>query len=75
MLGMEANAQVRHSRDTAERGRPQAGRGACQRSRVCACVPARCRSQVVLAAAYAPLLVNDNARPWPTNLIVFDNRR
>lgn len=31
--------------------------------------------QVVLAAAYAPLLVNDNARPWPTNLIVFDSHR
>lgn len=30
---------------------------------------------MVVAAAYAPLLVNDNARPWLTNLIVFDNHR
>lgn len=32
-------------------------------------------SEVVLAAAYAPLFVNANSRPWPTNLIVFDNHR
>jgi alpha-N-arabinofuranosidase len=29
----------------------------------------------VLAAAYAPLLVNAAAVPWPTNLVVFDNSR
>ena len=29
----------------------------------------------ILGASYAPLLVNDHARPWPTNLVVFDNRR
>ena len=32
-------------------------------------------SHIVLAPAYAPLFVNTNARPWPTNLIVFDNQR
>ena len=30
---------------------------------------------VVLAGAYAPLLVNANAVPWPTNMIVFDSHR
>ena len=29
----------------------------------------------VLAGAYAPLMVNANARPWPTNMLVFDNHR
>ncbi|KAL4458046.1 hypothetical protein ABPG75_012911 [Micractinium tetrahymenae] len=32
-------------------------------------------SRAVLAGAYAPLFVNANARPWPTNMIVFDNSR
>lgn len=32
-------------------------------------------SGVVLAGAYAPLLVNANAVPWPTNMIVFDSHR
>jgi hypothetical protein len=32
-------------------------------------------SKVVRAAAYAPLFVNTNSRPWPTNMIVFDNQR
>lgn len=30
---------------------------------------------VVLAGAYAPLLVNANSVPWPTNMIVFDSHR
>ena len=32
-------------------------------------------SEVVEAAAYAPLFVNVNSKPWPTNLIVVDNRK
>lgn len=32
-------------------------------------------SGVVQMAAYAPLFVHTNNRPWPTNLIVFDNHR
>ena len=31
--------------------------------------------RVVVGGAYAPLLVNANAVPWPTNLIVFDSTR
>jgi len=33
------------------------------------------RSDIVLMAAYAPLLVNAKRRGWNPNLIVFDNHR
>ena len=32
-------------------------------------------SEVVEAGSYAPLFVNVNNKPWPTNLIVFDSQR
>jgi alpha-L-arabinofuranosidase len=32
-------------------------------------------AEAVPLAAYAPLFVNWNNRPWPTNMIVFDNHR
>eukprot|EP00887_Chlorella_sp_A99_P005257 scaffold1.g5257.t1 len=32
-------------------------------------------SEVVVLAAYAPLFVHTNNRPWPTNMIVIDNYR
>lgn len=32
-------------------------------------------AQAVPLAAYAPLLVHWNDRPWPTNMLVFDNHR
>ena len=32
-------------------------------------------NDLVVAASYAPLFVHTNNRPWPTNMIVFDNHR
>ena len=32
-------------------------------------------SKVVIGGSYAPLFVNVNAVPWPTNMILFDNYR
>lgn len=82
MLGLERNSRAvlagaqdgggRHVRGCARALLQEDGCLAILPAAPCNLPACRCPPR---AGAYAPLLVNTNARPWPTNMIVFDNHR